>query len=153
MKKNILLSILLFSIIACAPVNQNNNISPTPTPTSTESPINISTKTLEIYVNQSEGKYNQIPVSMPIGTDFSLKLNGTVMPYERSIKTNDEAKLKFVSTEKKDPPPVAIGAIGEEIWKFKALEKGEFELSFRVRRPFDEAGKYEDAETLKITIR
>ncbi|MFN8578576.1 MAG: protease inhibitor I42 family protein [Candidatus Sericytochromatia bacterium] len=148
MKKNIIISALFLLLTSCA---TSQTTTPTPNPNST--PISVNTKEIKVTSGQTLNNYKIEPLIMPVGSDLYLTLNEAIIPSERSIKTNDETKLKFVSTEKFPAPPVAIGAIGTEIWKFKAVDKGEFDLTFRMRKPSDEQGKYQDAETFKVRIK
>lgn len=149
MRKNIVISTLFLLITSCATINQNTNTTTNPSPT----PSIDSSKELRFTSTQTLGNYKSETIVTNVGADIYITLNEAIIPSERSIKTNDETKLKFVSTEKFPAPPVAIGAIGTEVWKFKALDKGEFDLAFRMRKPSDEQGKYQDSEIFKVTIK
>jgi len=146
MKRNYFFIALLLGLAACSTLNHNKNqvIKPTNEPAYSSTPINISTREQRITIRQSTGNYKSIPLSVSVSTDLYLTLSAATAPAERSIKTNDETKLKFISTEKKTLE-------GTETWVFKAVEKGEFELSFLLKQAAN--GKEEAAEIFKMTIR
>lgn len=149
MRRNYFLTAMLLGLVACGlPVNPNKEpeIKPTVSPIPSSTPINISNREQRITSRQSTGNYRTIPLSISVGTDLYITLNAATAEFVRSIKNNDDTKLKFISSEKN-------AEARNETWVFKTTEKGEFELSFQISQKTNQEVKYESAEIFKMNIR
>ena len=98
-------------------------------------------------------------VEVPAGDSLTVTLCSnptTGFKWQESAEISDQTVLqqtdhKFVSPESEPPPPP--GTPGQEIWTFKALEKGQCIISMEYSRPWEGGEKGEWTFSLAVVVK
>ena len=134
-------AILLF-VFACSPA-----------PASKQASVDISCDdfTRQHHISQE--------VEVPVGDLLTVTLCSnptTGFKWQESAEISDQTVLeqvdhKFVSPQSEPPPPP--GTPGQEIWTFKALEKGQCIISMEYSRPWEGGEKGEWTFSLAVVVK
>jgi len=84
-------------------------------------------------------------------TEIDAKIN---KPFEISLRSGalsgyewrpefDQSALNLISKRHRNPTTKAFGAAGQEVFKFRAGQEGDHEISFKLVRPTDSMGAAE----------
>ena len=97
----------------------------------------------------------EVKVSVDGSLTVTLCSNPTTGFQWESAEITDQTVLeqldhKFVSPESEPPPPP--GTLGQEIWTFKALKKGESTVSVEYSRPWEGGEKGEWTFVLLVVV-
>jgi len=99
-------------------------------------------------------------ISVAAGDSLTVTLcsNATTgFQWSESAQVSDQAVLKqtaheLIAPEEGDGPPL-VGAAGQEVWTFKALQKGQSTVSMEYGRPWEGGEKGEWTFTLTVVVK
>ncbi len=97
-----------------------------------------------------------LPISALVGADFEVVLDANATTGFKWILAPGFDATKVVNSlyeyQSQPTDPLLVGAGGRARFVFKALSKGEVELTFRYVRPFDKDATDARTETRKVVI-
>ena len=144
-----LMGVISLSLLACSPVSTEEPVSPAPNKVYVE-------VTCDDFMNQKH-----------ISKQFGIQTGGSLMVALCSNPTTgflwsetaqitaqtvlEQVDHEFVSPQHEPPPPP--GTPGQEIWTFKALNKGTSTVSMEYSRPWEGAEKAEWTFVLTVVVK
>jgi inhibitor of cysteine peptidase len=119
--------------------------SPAPTPTPTATPAHTT-----VNINASDSG-NQITLNAGDSLIVTLDSNTASTGFSwTNASISNASVVKEISRTFKEPDSKLIGASGQDIWTFKALEKGTSTISMNYSRPWETG--VEPAATFNVTV-
>ena len=97
-------------------------------------------------------------VEVEVGSLLTVTLESNVTTgFQWQLAENsDDTVLELVGNEYEDPDEAgseAVGASGEEVWKFKAVEKGKGTLVLEYNQPWPGGMKADKSFTLTVVVK
>ena len=96
-------------------------------------------------VTVKEGETFEITLDSNPSTGFAWEIVG-----ELDANDIEEVDNVYAAAENKQDPPL-VGAGGKEVWTFKAIQKGEFEIKMKYCQAFDRDNPIEE-KTIFVKI-
>ena len=95
------------------------------------------------------------PIAATVGQEFkvTLQYNATTGYQWQLAKPPDEKLVKLLSSEYKRPKSDLIGAGGDMVWTFKALEEGKAKIELNYVRPWEKGTKPAQTTNFVVVIK